>query len=337
MAALLEVEELEVRLPGPSGPVTVVDRISFSVEEGEIFGVAGESGSGKTMSTLALVRLLPKGAEVRGRATFDGVDLLRLSGRALRQRRGNRLSMVFQDPMTSLHPMLSIERQMTDHVRSHLGMSRKAARGRAVELLEEVRIPDPERALASYPHQFSGGMRQRIAIAIALACHPSLLIADEPTTALDVTVQAGIIALLSRLRRDHGLAVILITHDLGVMSTIADRLTVFYAGRVVESGLTRDVIKSSRHPYTRGLLEALPHPEATDRRPLVPIVGVPATPHERPPGCAFHPRCKFAIESCQRDVPPLRTIPPRRELACSVDPFRGESSLIVGSATAEAR
>jgi oligopeptide/dipeptide ABC transporter ATP-binding protein len=337
MAPLLDVEDLEVRLPGPGGPVTVVDRISFSVEEGEIFGVAGESGSGKTISTLALLRLLPKGAEAGGKAMFDGVDLLKLSGRALRQSRGNRLSMVFQDPMTSLHPMLSIERQMTDHVRSHLGMNKKAARARAVELLDEVRIPDPERALNSYPHQFSGGMRQRIAIAIALACHPTLLIADEPTTALDVTVQAGIIALLARLRRDHGLAVILITHDLGVMSTIADRLTVFYAGRVVESGAMREVIQSSRHPYTRGLLEALPHPEAVDRRPLIPIAGVPATPQDRPPGCAFHPRCKFAVDSCRQEVPALRALAAGRALACPVDPFRGETPVPVESATADAR
>jgi oligopeptide/dipeptide ABC transporter ATP-binding protein len=337
MPPILDVENLEVTLPGDSGPVTVVDNISFSVDEGEIFGVAGESGSGKTISTLALLRLLPKGAEVKGRALFGGVDLLSLSGRALRQSRGNRLSMVFQDPMTSLHPMLSIERQMTDHVRSHLSMSKKAARARAVELLDEVRIPDPERALDSFPHQFSGGMRQRIAIAIALACHPTLLIADEPTTALDVTVQAGIIALLARLRRDHGLAVILITHDLGVMSTIADRLTVFYAGRVVESGPTRDVILGSRHPYTRGLLGALPHPEVPERRPLIPIAGVPATPQDRPPGCAFHPRCTFGVESCRHEVPPLRAIASGRAIACPVDPFRGEPVVPAESATADAR
>ena len=322
MPPLLEVDDLRVNLPGPAGPITVVDGISFAVDEGEIFGVAGESGSGKTISTLALLRLLPKGATVGGRALFDGTDLLRLSGRALRQRRGNALSMVFQDPMTSLHPMLSIERQMTDHVRSHLGMRKKAARARATELLEEVRIPDPERALSSYPHQFSGGMRQRIAIAIALACHPSLLIADEPTTALDVTVQAGIISLLAKLRRDHGLAVILITHDLGVMSTIADRLTVFYAGRVVESGPTKDVIQHSRHPYTRGLLQALPHPEA-ETRALVPIPGAPATPQDRPDGCAFHPRCSYAAELCTRDVPALVDVGGKRRLACHVDPFRG--------------
>jgi oligopeptide transport system ATP-binding protein len=321
VGALLDVDDLRVKLPGAGGGITVVDGISFAVEEGEIFGVAGESGSGKTISTLALLRLLPRGATVEGRAMFGGTDLLKLNGRSLRGKRGNELSMVFQDPMTSLHPMLSIERQMTDHVKSHLGMRQKAARARATELLDEVRIPDPERALASYPHQFSGGMRQRIAIAIALACHPSLLIADEPTTALDVTVQAGIISLLARLRRDHGLAVILITHDLGVMSTIADRLTIFYAGKVVESGPTKAVIQSARHPYTRGLLQALPHPEAVDRRPLIPIPGAPATPQDRPGGCAFHPRCAHAVDDCRTTVPVLVDIDPTRRSACPVDPY----------------
>jgi oligopeptide/dipeptide ABC transporter ATP-binding protein len=321
MPPLLEVEDMRIRLPGDEGPITIVDGIDFSVEPGEIFGVAGESGSGKTMTTLALLRLLPRGATVEGRAMFGGTDLLKLNGRALRARRGNDLAMVFQDPMTSLHPMLSIGKQMTDHVKVHLGMGRKAARTRAMELLDEVRIPDPERALSSYPHQFSGGMRQRIAIAIALACHPSLLIADEPTTALDVTVQAGIIGLLARLRREHGLAVILITHDLGVMSTVADRLTIFYAGRVVETGAMSEVIRDARHPYTRGLLAALPHPEDEDRRALVPIPGIPATPNRRPPGCAFNPRCGHAIDECRAAVPPLVEVAPGRSHACLVDPY----------------
>jgi oligopeptide/dipeptide ABC transporter ATP-binding protein len=321
MAPLLEVENMTIKLPSDDGPITIVDGIDFSVEPGEIFGVAGESGSGKTMTTLALLRLLPAGARVDGRAMFEGTNLLALRGRALREARGNKLSMVFQDPMTSLHPMLSIERQMTDHLKSHKGLRKKAARARAVELLDDVRIPDPERALASYPHQFSGGMRQRIAIAIALACQPSLLIADEPTTALDVTVQAGIIALLARLRREHGLAVILITHDLGVMSTIADRLTIFYAGRVVESGPMTDVIRDARHPYTRGLLAALPHPEADERRALVPIPGAPATPTRRPAGCAFNPRCGHATDECRVTVPELVEIGGGRRHACLVDPY----------------
>ena len=328
MTTLLEVDNLRVELPGPHGMISVVDGISFSVDEREIFGIAGESGSGKTMATLALLRLLPRGAKVTGRAVFGGTDLLQLGDRSLRAKRGNDVSMVFQDPMTSLHPMLSIDRQMTDHMRSHLGMRHKAARARATELLDEVRIPDPERALSSYPHQFSGGMRQRIAIAIALACRPSLLIADEPTTALDVTVQAGIIGLLARLRREHGLSVVLITHDLGVMSAIADNLTIFYAGRVVESGTAHAVLQRSRHPYTRGLLEALPEATGSERRPLVPIPGTPATPQDRPSGCAFHPRCPHVNEGCTIVVPELEDVSPGHVLACPVDPFRAEPSRV---------
>jgi oligopeptide transport system ATP-binding protein len=229
--------------------------------------------------------------------------------------------MVFQDPMTSLHPMLTIERQLTEHVRYHLGLNREQARQRAVELLNEVRIPDPASALNAYPHQFSGGMRQRIAIAIALACRPHVLIADEPTTALDVTVQAGILRLLDRLRRQSGLSVIMITHDLGVMSSIADWLTVMYAGKVVESGQTSLVLAHPRHPYTAGLLAALPHPESADDVPLVSIAGSPPSPQSRPAGCAFHPRCKYAIASCATDVPQLVSAGDHRRLACPVDPL----------------
>jgi oligopeptide/dipeptide ABC transporter ATP-binding protein len=228
--------------------------------------------------------------------------------------------MVFQDPLTSLHPMLPIGRQLTDHVRRHLGLDRDAADRRAAELLSEVRIPDPESARRAYPHQFSGGMRQRIAIAIALACRPKLLIADEPTTALDVTVQAGILRLLDRLRRENELSVVLITHDLGVMSSIADRVSIFYAGRVVESGSREAVLRRPRHPYTRALLEALPHPEAVRDEPLVAIEGEPPTPRRVPPGCAFHPRCRYAREPCREEVPALVPVNGRR-LACPVDPL----------------
>jgi oligopeptide/dipeptide ABC transporter ATP-binding protein len=228
--------------------------------------------------------------------------------------------MVFQDPLTSLHPMLSIGRQLTEHVRRHLGLSRAEAAGRAVELLRDVRIPDPHSALRAYPHQFSGGMRQRIAIAVALACRPSLLIADEPTTALDVTVQAGILRLLDRLRREGDLSVVLITHDLGVLSSIADRVSIFYAGRVVESGDREAVLQQPRHPYTRALLDALPHPEAPADTPLVAIRGTPPSPSRIPPGCAFHPRCPYAVESCAVEVPPLLEANGRR-FACPVDPF----------------
>ena len=323
MSALLEVHGLRVRLPTAAGPATVVDGIDYAVEPGEVFGIAGESGSGKTMSVLALMGLLPPGARVDGHAVFGGRDLLRLRRRELRQINGRELSMVFQDPMTSLHPMLSIGTQLTEHVRRHLGLGRKEAAERARTLLAEVRIPNPEAALETFPHQFSGGMRQRIAIAIALACQPKLLVADEPTTALDVTVQAGIIRLLDRLRREQGLAIVLITHDLGVLSSIADRVAIFYAGRVVEAGGRSDVLSHPRHPYTRALLDALPHPEAA-AQPLVAIPGAPPAPRSIPPGCAFHPRCRWAGPVSQEVVPPLLPVGGGRLLACHVDPFRDD-------------
>jgi oligopeptide/dipeptide ABC transporter ATP-binding protein len=274
------------------------------------------------MSMLALLGLLPAGAVVEGHAIFGGKDLLRLSGRDLRAVSGRDIGMVFQDPMTSLHPMLSVGRQLTEHVRLHLGIGRSAATKRAADLLEQVRIPDPGSALRAYPHQFSGGMRQRIAIAIALACGPRLLIADEPTTALDVTVQAGILRLLDGLRREHDLSVVLITHDLAVMSSIADRISIFYAGRVVESGPRDELLQQSRHPYTRALLDALPHPEAARDTPLIAIKGTPPSPQQIPTGCPYHPRCSYAIDVCTTDDPPLAPVDGRR-LACHVDPFAG--------------
>jgi oligopeptide/dipeptide ABC transporter ATP-binding protein len=321
VSTLLEVEGLRVKLPTPTGFATVVDGVDYHVEPAQVFGVAGESGSGKTISMLALLGLLPPGSVVEGRASFGGTDLLRLGRRELRAVSGREIGMVFQDPMTSLHPMLSVGRQLTDHVRRHLGLGRAAAERRAVELLEDVRIPDPVSALFAYPHQFSGGMRQRIAIAIALACGPRLLIADEPTTALDVTVQAGILRLLDALRREHELSVILITHDLAVMSSLADRVSIFYAGRVVESGARSDVLQHPRHPYTRALLDALPHPEAARDTPLIAIKGTPPTPQETPAGCPYHPRCLYAVDVCTSDDPPLEPVNGRR-LACHVDPFR---------------
>ena len=273
------------------------------------------------MSVLALLQLLPRGAETTGRAIYGGRDLLQLSGRALRRVRGRELAMVFQDPLTSLHPMMTIGRQLSEHVRYHEGLSRSAALVRASELLHEVRIPDPDRALHAFPHQFSGGMRQRVAIAGALATRPKLLIADEPTTALDVTVQAGILRLLDRLRRESGLSVILITHDLGVMSSLADHVSIFYAGRIVESGPTQDLLVRPRHPYTRALLDALPHPEAAGRNRLEAIPGLPPSPRRRPAGCAFHPRCGYARPDCSEHVPPLVPISDTRLLACPPDPF----------------
>jgi oligopeptide transport system ATP-binding protein len=268
---LLTVSDLRVEVPTRDGVTTLVNGIDFAVDAGEVLGVVGESGSGKTMSMLAVLGLLPAGVRATGNASFQGRDLLAAGGRAVRRVRGRHIAMVFQNPMTSLHPMLSIERQLTEHMRHHLGLSGRHARLRAVELLEQVRIPNPSRALASFPHQFSGGMRQRIAIATALACGPKLLVADEPTTALDTTVQAGILRLLDHLRRESGLAIVLITHDLGVVAAIADRVTVLYAGEVVEEGTTERIVRAPQHRYTQTLLAAIPKHDV-DRK----VVGAPA-------------------------------------------------------------
>ncbi|MGC5011317.1 ABC transporter ATP-binding protein [Streptosporangium sp. DT93] len=321
LAPVLDVRDLTVTLPRRGGArMAAVSGMNLVLRPGEIVGLAGESGSGKTMTALAALGLLPGGARTGGEILFEGRDLLSLSQRALRDVRGRDIAMVFQDPMTSLHPMLTVERQITDHLRHHRGTSRAAARARALELLETVRIPGPEQALRSYPHRFSGGMRQRIAIAVALACDPKVIIADEPTTALDVTVQAGILRLLDRLRRERDMSVLLITHDLGVMSSLADRISVMYAGRVVENGPRRTVLTAPRHPYTRGLLDALPHPEeeATELRP---IPGQPPATGAAPTGCPFHPRCAWARDACAERLPDLVELEPAHSAACLVDPF----------------
>ncbi|MEV7012603.1 ABC transporter ATP-binding protein [Streptosporangium sp. NPDC051022] len=320
---VLDVRDLTVTLPRRGGRVTAVGGMNLTLGAGEIVGLAGESGSGKTMTALAALGLLPGGARTGGEILFEGRDLLTLPTRALRDVRGRDIAMVFQDPMTSLHPMLTVERQLTDHLRHHRGLDRAAARGRALELLETVRIPGGKDALRSYPHQFSGGMRQRIAIAIALACDPKVLIADEPTTALDVTVQAGILELLDRLRRERDMSVLLITHDLGVMSSLADRVSVMYAGRVVESGPRGTVLTRPRHPYTRGLLDALPHPgeEGTGLRP---IPGLPPAAGSVGDGCAFAPRCHWALASCARTTPEPLHLDPGHSAACPVDPLAKE-------------
>ncbi|MGH2442761.1 MAG: ABC transporter ATP-binding protein, partial [Chloroflexota bacterium] len=296
----------------------------FELEPGKVLGIAGESGSGKTMTALAMLGLLPPGGHATGQVLLDGQNLLLLPVRTLRRTQGRTISMVFQDPTAALHPMLTVGRQLTEHMRYHLGLNRKQANQRAMDLLDQVRIPDPASALKAYPHQFSGGMRQRIQIAIALACNPRILIADEPTTALDVTVQAGVLALLDGLCRERQLAVVLITHDLGVLSAIADAVLVMYAGRVVESGTARQVLKSARHPYTRGLLDALPHPGA-ETQSLVPIRGAPPSPASRPAGCPFHPRCAFARQACRETVPDRVNVGHAHLSACIVDPFAPEA------------
>lgn len=321
-APVLEVDNLTVALRTARGIRRAVDGVSFSIGEGEILGVAGESGSGKTITALSLLGLLPIGARTSGSVRFQGRELLGIRRRQLRQVRGKQVALVSQDPATSLHPLLRIDVQMTEHVRAHLGFSKDQARQRAIEMLDAVRIPDPETALLSYPHQFSGGMRQRIAIAMALACEPRLLVADEPTTALDVTVQAGILRLLDRLRRERGVSVMIITHDLGVMSTVSDRICILYGGRVAEYGTTAAVLGQPRHPYTDGLMRSLPGASAAGAA-MVPIQGSPPSLDAMPDGCPFHPRCEFAVESCRTIVPTLRTVEDGRQLACDVDPLPG--------------
>jgi oligopeptide/dipeptide ABC transporter ATP-binding protein len=336
MIELLSVNDLRIRMPGLHGPVTIVDGVTFAVAPREVLGIAGESGSGKTLSVLSLVGLQPPSAVVTGTALFEGRDLLAVKRRELRSIRGNDIAVVFQDPMAALHPMLSIGLQLTEHMRSHLGIGRGEARKRAITLLEEVRIPNARRAVEGHPHHFSGGMRQRIVIAMALACEPKLLIADEPTTALDVTVQAGILELIDQIRRDRNMAVIHVTHDLGVMSSVADRVAVFYAGRIVEVGATRSLLRNPQHPYTKHLLMALPDPKQADR-PLVPIPGTPATPENRPTGCAFHPRCEYAQDACRTQVPPLMPLEAGRLSACPVAPFAKDWNPTIEIVRAERR
>ena len=322
-APLVSIENLTISLPGnDGGRLFPVRDVSLSIGAGEIVGLAGESGSGKTITALSLLGLLPPGGRMSGHIRFGGQDLLTLRPREMADVRGRDIAMVFQDPMTALHPMLSIEKQLTEHLRHHRGIDARAARTRAIELLELVRIPDAARALKRYPHQFSGGMRQRIAIAIALCCEPRLLIADEPTTALDVTVQAGILRLLQQLRGELGLSVLLITHDMGVMSALSDRVVIMYAGRVVETGTRTDVLQHPRHPYTHSLLGALPHEQGDDML-LQPMRGTPPSIGALPPGCPFHPRCDWAEARCRDMEPGLRAVEPNRGIACVVDPLVG--------------
>ena len=327
MGALLRVDDLSVALPTRAGYARAVDGMSFTVDSGEILGIAGESGSGKTMTAMSLFGLLPPGAQVTGSIRLNGTELLGLPARRLRDIRGRQIAMVSQDPSAALHPILPIGTQLTEHMRHHLGIGKAEATARAVTLLDTVRIPDPEQALRSHAGQFSGGMRQRIAIAVALAAEPLLLVADEPTTALDVTVQAGILRLLDRLRRERGMAVIVITHDLGVMSAIARRVCVMYAGRLVEAGPTARLLARPRHPYTRGLLDALPHPEDGDggRAALVPIGGSPPSLGRVPAGCPFHPRCRYARPACATDRQEPVPVEEHHLLACQPDPLRPQA------------
>lgn len=312
--SLLTVDELTVTFRTGRGPARVVSGLSYQVREGQTLAIVGESGSGKSVSALALLGLLPSVASVTGSVTFDGRELLGLSEEQLRAVRGAGIAMVFQDPMTSLNPVLTVERQVGEALRAHGRMSDRAVRARALELLGEVGIPDAEDRLRAYPHQLSGGMRQRVMIAIALAGDPRVLIADEATTALDVTVQAQILELVERLQADHGVGVVWITHDLGVVAGIADHVLVMYAGRCVEEGSVDAVFERPAHPYTRGLLGALPVVDdlrpARSRDPLATMPGLPPDPVALPPGCAFYPRCPVRADPrCATEVPPLLDVP----------------------------
>jgi len=320
MQALLEVRSLQTQFATSAGVVRAVDGVSWDVRPGETVALVGESGCGKSVSALSVMRLVaqPAGRIVGGEILFKGRDLLSLSEEEMRRVRGREIAMIFQEPMTSLNPVLTIGRQLTEPLEIHLGMDAARARARAAELLAMVGIPDPERRLRQYPHQFSGGMRQRMMIAMALTCEPALILADEPTTALDVTIQAQILELMKDLSRRMGVAMLMITHNLGVVARYADRVNVMYAGRIVERGTAREIYANPRHPYTLGLLRSVPRLDEPIRAKLEPIPGQPPDLSRLGAGCAFAPRCPFVLERCAAEAPPLETVAPEHVSACWV-------------------
>jgi oligopeptide transport system ATP-binding protein len=321
MAPLLEVTDLRTHFFTEDGLVKAVDGVSFYVDKGETLGIVGESGSGKSVTSLSIMRLVPNppGKIVGGKILFDGEDLLTYDEDEMRKVRGKNIAMIFQDPMTSLNPVLAIGRQITESLELHMRLSGKEARKRAAELLALVGIPSPDKRLDDYPHQFSGGMRQRVMIAMALSCNPDLLIADEPTTALDVTIQAQILELINKLKDELGMAVIIITHDLGVVARMADRLNVMYAGRIVEDGPTERIFADPRMPYTIGLLQSIPRLDEERGRRLNPIRGLPPDLINLPEVCPFAPRCDFVQEACYQLMPPLRQVGPDQRARCLFD------------------
>jgi oligopeptide/dipeptide ABC transporter ATP-binding protein len=314
---LLSVEDLRVQFWTGGGTVYAVNGISFEIAPGETLGIVGESGCGKSVTALSLLGLLPRAGRVKGgTARFDDRDLLQLKDRELRKLRGKEIGMIFQDPMTSLNPVLTIGRQLREPLEEHFGMSRKQATARAAELVERVGIPSPKARLSDYPHQFSGGMRQRAMIAMALACKPKLMIADEPTTALDVTIQAQILALLRELVTEENTALILITHDLGVVAGMCERVNVMYAGMFMETGSAEQLFERPRHPYTLGLLQSVPRLDAAQRTKLQAIEGAPRNMLEPPSACPFQPRCRYEVELSSQEVPPLVEIESGHQVAC---------------------
>jgi oligopeptide transport system ATP-binding protein len=328
MEPLLAVRELRTEFASEDGIVHAVNGISYDLDEGEALGLVGESGCGKSVSALSLLRLIPQppGRIVGGEIRFRGRDLLRLREDDLRRIRGNDIAMIFQDPMTSLNPVLTIGRQIGEALELHKGMDRKAARNRSIELLEMVGIPSAHGRIDDYPHQFSGGMRQRVMIAMAISCEPRVLIADEPTTALDVTIQAQILDLIQRLRRELGMAVVLISHDLGVVAGICDRIAVMYAGYIVEEATAEDLFADPRHPYTLGLLRSVPRIDQPPRDRLIPIEGVPPDLVRLPPGCPFAPRCAYAVDRSEEENPVLQPVADGHRVACWVDVREGQTS-----------
>ena len=318
MGTLLDVKDLRTEFHTQDGTVHAVNGVSFHVDEGETLGLVGESGCGKSVSMLSVMRLIPipPGKIVSGQVTFQGRDLLKVDDEEIRSVRGNKIAMVFQDPMTSLNPVLTINTQIAEALELHLGMTRDQSRKRTIELLTMVGIPEAAGRVDDYPHQFSGGMRQRVMIAMALSCSPQLLIADEPTTALDVTIQAQITDIVKRLKRELGMAIVWITHDLGVIAGLADRINVMYAGFIIETASNKEIFANPLHPYTHGLLASIPRLDEAHKSKLTPIEGLPPDLIEMPKGCPFYDRCGYRTERCANENPPLEMGAMRHEVAC---------------------
>ncbi len=316
MNPILTIEGLRTTFRTYAGDVQAVRDVNLTVREGECLAVVGESGSGKSVTMLSVMRLLASNARIEGKAIFQGVDLLSLSEREMRKIRGKDIAMVFQDPMTGLNPTLTVGLQLREGMMQHLGLSRAEADKRAIELLRLVGVPEAERRLRQYPHEFSGGMRQRVMIAIALACNPRLIIADEPTTALDVTIQAQILDLLKRLKKEFNTTIIMITHNLGVVAGMADRVAVMYGGQVAEVGTVEEIFEQPKHPYTWALLRAVPRLDRRKDRRLESIAGSPPNMLQPPPGCPYHPRCPYAMNICAAEAPEMTPISDEHRAAC---------------------